>query len=69
MLCNLCIYCSEFSAPDGCFLWFSACFTSTDRNTVHTKEAILNLPLGDFFLSCTFKLQSVLFMPMFKIAF
>lgn len=70
MLCDLYIYCSEFSAPSGCLLWLSARFTSTERNAVHTKEAIMNLPLGDFFFWCSaFKLQSVLFMLMFKIAF
>ena len=54
MLCNLCIYCSEFGALPGCFLWFSAGFSSTERNTVHMKEAIMNLPLGElgFFMLC-----------------
>lgn len=50
----------------GCFLWVSAYFT--EWNTVHSKDSIMNLPLRNFFLSSAFKLQSVLFMPMFKTA-
>lgn len=61
-----CLYCSEFSVPCDCFLWVSNHFT--EWNNVNTKESIINLPLGIFFLSSAFKLQSILFMPMFKIA-
>ena len=51
------------------FCGFQPALTSTERNAVCMKEAIMNLPLGRWGLCSASELLSVLFMSMFTISF